>query len=49
MMTFTVYSIVMRYFFEDPPVWGDLLTLFSKIWRVLLALAALVPENRTGS
>ena len=26
MVAFAVYNVVMRYVFEDPPVWGDLLT-----------------------
>ena len=38
MVVFTVYSVVMRYYFEDPPVWGDLLTVLSNIWLVFLAL-----------
>ena len=31
MVVFTVYSVVMRYVFENPPVWGDLLTVLSNI------------------
>ena len=32
----------MRYVFEDPPVWGDLLTVLSNIWLVFFALALTV-------
>ena len=39
MVVFTVYTVVMRYVFENPPVWGDLLTVLSNIWLVFIALA----------
>jgi TRAP-type C4-dicarboxylate transport system permease small subunit len=42
MVVFTVYSVVMRYVFENPPVWGDLLTVLSNIWLVFIALALTV-------
>ena len=45
MVAFTVYSVVMRYVFEDPPVWGDLLTVLSNIWLVFLALALTVRDR----
>ncbi len=45
MVIFTVYSVVMRYVFEDPPVWGDLLTVLSNIWLVFLALALTVRDK----
>ena len=45
MVAFTVYSVVMRYYFEDPPVWGDLLTVLSNIWLVFLALALTVRDR----
>ena len=45
MVIFTVYSVVMRYYFEDPPVWGDLLTVLSNIWLVFLALALTVRDR----
>ena len=32
MVAFTIYTVLMRYVFEDPPVWGDLLTVLSNIW-----------------
>lgn len=37
MVGFTVYTVVMRGVFDDPPFWGDTLTMFSNIWLVLLA------------
>lgn len=45
MVTFTVYSVVMRYYFENPPVWGDLLTVLSNIWLVFIALALTVRDR----
>ena len=45
MVIFTVYTVVMRYFFLSPPIWGDILTLFSNIWLVFLALALTVREG----
>ncbi|NKC11683.1 MAG: TRAP transporter small permease subunit [Gammaproteobacteria bacterium] len=45
MVAFAVYNVVMRYVFEDPPVWGDLLTVLSNIWLVFLALALTVREK----
>ena len=45
MVVFTVYSVVMRYVFEDPPVWGDLLTVLSNIWLVFFALALTVRDK----
>ncbi len=45
MVVFTVYSVVMRYVFLDPPVWGDLLTVLSNIWLVFFALALTVRDK----
>ena len=45
MVVFTVYNVVMRYVFEDPPVWGDLVTVLSNIWLVFLALALTVRDK----
>lgn len=45
MVVFAVYNVVMRYVFEDPPVWGDLLTVLSNIWLVFLALALTVRDK----
>ncbi len=45
MVIFAVYNIVMRYVFENPPVWGDLLTVLSNIWLVFIALALTVRDR----
>ena len=48
MVAFAVYNVVMRYVFEDPPVWGDLLTVLSNIWLVFFALALTVRDKTTS-
>ena len=45
MVVFTVYTIIMRYVFHDPPMWGDLLTSLSNIWFVFIALSLTVREK----
>ncbi|MEM7059450.1 MAG: TRAP transporter small permease [Pseudomonadota bacterium] len=45
MVSFTVYTVIMRYVFLDPPVWGDLLTVLSNIWLVFFALALTVRDK----
>ncbi len=45
MVAFTVYTVIMRYVFENPPVWGDLLTVLSNIWLVFIALVITVREK----
>ena len=45
MVAFTVYSVMMRSVFLNPPVWGDLLTVLSNIWLVFLALALTVRDR----
>ncbi len=45
MVAFTDYTVVMRYVFDNPPVWGDLLTVLSNIWLVFIALALTVREK----
>lgn len=45
MVAFTVYSVVMRYVFKNPPIWGDLLTVLSNIWLVFFALALTVRDK----
>jgi TRAP-type C4-dicarboxylate transport system permease small subunit len=45
MVAFTVYSVIMRYVFANPPVWGDLLTVLSNIWLVFFALALTVRDK----
>ena len=45
MVVFTVYTVIMRYVFENPPVWGDLMTVLSNIWLVFIALVITVREK----
>ena len=35
----------MRYVFNNPPVWGDLLTVLSNIWLMFIALALTARDN----
>jgi TRAP-type C4-dicarboxylate transport system permease small subunit len=46
MVAFTVYTVFMRYVLQDPPVWGDLMTVLSNIWLVFIALALTVRERQ---
>ena len=39
MVFFTIYNVTMRYVFNNPPVWGDLLTVLSNIWLMFIALS----------
>jgi TRAP-type C4-dicarboxylate transport system permease small subunit len=39
---FTVYTVIMRYVFDDAPFWGDTVALFANIWLVMMALALAV-------
>jgi TRAP-type C4-dicarboxylate transport system permease small subunit len=36
---FTVYTVFMRYVIEDPPFWGDTLSLFANVWLVMMAIS----------
>ena len=45
MVAFTIYTVVMRYVFHDPPFWGDTISLFCNIWLVLLAYALAVRDR----
>ena len=45
MVSFTIYTVFMRYVFGDPPVWGDLMTVLSNIWLVFIALSLTVREK----
>lgn len=46
MVIFTIYTVFMRYVFLNPPVWGDLMTLFCNIWLVFAALALTTREKQ---
>ena len=45
MVFFTVYTVVMRYVFKDPPFWGDTVALFCNIWLVLIAYSLAVRDR----
>ena len=45
MVGFTIYNVIMRYVFENPPVWGDLLTVLSNIWLMFIALSLTARDN----
>ena len=45
MVGFTIYTVVMRYVFAAPPVWGDLLTVLSNIWLMFIALSLTARDN----
>ena len=45
MVAFTIYTVVMRYVFKDPPFWGDTVALFCNIWLVLMAYALAVRDR----
>jgi TRAP-type C4-dicarboxylate transport system permease small subunit len=36
MVVFTVYTVVMRYVFHNPPFWGDTVSMFCNIWVTML-------------
>jgi TRAP-type C4-dicarboxylate transport system permease small subunit len=46
MVLFTIYTIVMRYVFKDPPFWGDTVSLFCNIWLVLIAYSLAVRDRQ---
>ena len=45
MVGFTLYNVTMRYVFNNPPVWGDLLTVLSNIWLMFVALSLTARDN----
>jgi TRAP-type C4-dicarboxylate transport system permease small subunit len=45
MVAFTIYTVVMRYVFHNPPFWGDTVALFCNIWFVLVAYALAVRDR----
>lgn len=45
MVGFTLYNVTMRYVFNNPPVWGDLLTVLSNIWLMFIALSLTAMDN----
>jgi TRAP-type C4-dicarboxylate transport system permease small subunit len=45
---FTVYTVVMRYVFQNPPFWGDTLSVFCNIWVTMLGTALRFATARTS-
>jgi TRAP-type C4-dicarboxylate transport system permease small subunit len=45
MVVFTVYTVVMRYVFQDPPFWGDTLSVFCNIWITMLGYSLAVRDR----
>ena len=45
MVVFTVYTVVMRYIFHDPPFWGDTLSVFCNIWLTMLGYSLAVRDR----
>lgn len=44
-VVFEVYTVIMRYLFDNPPFWGDTLSMFCNIWLVLLGYAISVRQR----
>jgi TRAP-type C4-dicarboxylate transport system permease small subunit len=45
MVLFTAYTVVMRYVFQDPPFWGDTVSVFCNIWVTMLAYSLAVRDR----
>ena len=45
MVLFTVYTVVMRYVFQNPPFWGDTLSVFCNIWVTMLGYSLAVRDR----
>lgn len=46
MVVFTVYTVVMRYVFHNPPFWGDTLSVFCNIWVTMLGYSLAVRDRQ---
>src|SRR4051812_16102278 len=46
-VAFTLYTVFMRNVMDDPPFWGDTLTLVSNVWLVMLAFALSIRERES--
>ena len=46
MVMFTVYTVVMRYVFHNPPFWGDTLSVFCNIWVTMLGYSLAVRDRQ---
>ncbi len=47
MVAFTLYTVFMRSVMNDPPFWGDTLTLVANVWLVMLAFALSIRERES--
>ena len=47
MVGFTLYTVFMRTVMNDPPFWGDTLTLIANVWLVMLAFALSIRERES--
>lgn len=45
MVIFTVYTVMMRYVFHDPPFWGDTVSMFCNIWVTMLGYSLAVRDR----
>jgi TRAP-type C4-dicarboxylate transport system permease small subunit len=45
MVLFTVYTIVMRYVFHNPPFWGDTVSMFCNIWVTMFGYSLAVRDR----
>lgn len=45
MVVFTVYTVIMRYVFSNPPFWGDTVSVFCNIWVTLLGYSLAVRDR----
>lgn len=46
-VAFTLYTVFMRNVMNDPPFWGDTLTLVANVWMVMLAFAMSIRERES--
>jgi TRAP-type C4-dicarboxylate transport system permease small subunit len=47
MVAFTLYTVFMRAVMNDPPFWGDTLTLIANVWLVMLSFALAIRERES--
>jgi TRAP-type C4-dicarboxylate transport system permease small subunit len=45
MVVFTAYTVMMRYVFQNPPFWGDTLSVFCNIWVTMLGYSLAVRDR----
>jgi TRAP-type C4-dicarboxylate transport system permease small subunit len=46
-VAFTLYTVFMRSVMNDPPFWGDTLTLVANVWMCMLAFALSIRERES--